>query len=252
VLYVLGATVLGWSTIPTGTGDILRSARTHGTAVSWIAEQRVQVNVVGQSQSFDSQALITADPTRNAFQALVLGRAPQTISYVSDGVLTLRSTAAQQLNGTGWKMLTNPCKGQLALKANLLAPVTPDDLLASSHPKLLTANGNFTGLQAWIFSFTPTPAELDQLLLLPYLDRAEPGYKNWTISPADRASIATGHYTVTSALAWVTRSPRKLQLLQIGMRLPSHDVLTLRETISGLKVSDPFKGYSLHSQACSK
>jgi len=230
--------------VPHGVGAVLRSARTHSAVSAWTSEQSRTVSVAGQNDRFDSEAIIVADQKRNAFQLTVIGRLPQTLSYVSDGRTVLRATDVAQQAGQPWRVLVDPCKQGQQLPASLLAPPSVDDVLAGS-PQILSSAADFGGSQAWLLSFTPSAGLINRMLLTSFLDRAEPNAKAWTLPAADRQAFARGTYKVTSALAWVTRDPRLLQAVQIGLRLPDGDSLKLRATLSQPKTADPFAHYTL-------
>jgi hypothetical protein len=230
--------------VPNGTNAILKSARNHSTVNAWTAESSRIVVIGGQRTRFDAEQTVTVDLKRNAFQATVIGRFSDTVSYLSDGRVTIGATATDQQAGKPWRIVRDPCRKQAPLSSAGLAEPAVDDILAGS-PHMLTPNADFGGRQAWQFSFTPSHALLSRMLWLGFLDQAEPASKAWTLPSSDRLALKKGGYKLVGAEAWVTRDPRMLQAIQVELTMPSGDQLTLRATMSVPKLADPFKNYQL-------
>jgi hypothetical protein len=217
-IYLLVQVVLGTGLfVPHSATGILKAAKGSGDYV-WTSEAVHEFNAAGRQVREDSRRTIIVDVVHNRYQLLVQHVLPDTTQYQSDGKVTIRNTITRQKNGQPWQLVNNYCGKQPSPPATLLA-LPSGDLLAAAHPKILSSNSSILGQKAWLMSFEPTPAIIQQLLLIPFLEQAtEANEMRWVISPSEAAQIAGGHYQALVGKVWV-RKHRPFAVAQVQIEL---------------------------------
>lgn len=204
----------------------------------WASETSHSFKTGAQIVRQDSSTLIAVDQKQNKFQVGMQNVLPSVMAFTSDGNLSLRTSKLDRDRGLPWRQLTNPCLNQKALSASLVA-MPSQALLLGAQPKLVADDARALGEDAWRLEVQPTPALVEQMLLLPFLARASDGAGEfaWAISPSESAAIHAGKFTVGDSEILITqKKPRRLTKVELSITLEngrSWHLLAALRSLSG-------------------
>jgi hypothetical protein len=212
------STILGSGIfVPKSAEEVLHTT-SRPSYYAWSSESVRQATLAGVPLREDTFRSAVVDLGLNKFQALAVGVFNTPTIYLSDSHLTADYTQSGQQSGQGWQLITDYCAHAPTIPATDLQMPTAAEIEAA-HPKLISSNASIFGTQAWVMSFKPSPAIVEQAFWVPFFEAVTSQARQnreWVLSEQELAAIRAGHITLDYAYAWVSRSPRELR--QVEMR----------------------------------
>lgn len=228
--------------VPRDAAGILRGADGRDD-YQWTS-QAVHTFKIGDSEvRQDSVRVVVVSRDQNRFSIDVSGALPDVYRFQSDGTVTLRNTLTRQRNGQPWQLVNNVCEGVKAVPAEL-ATMPSGEVLAEAKPRLIESDERFQGEKVWVMEFTPTPAILKQMLLMPLLTRTTTeGEQRWALSNSEEKLIDQGDYKVEEATVVVSKTnPRAVAAIDVRFTLANgrswHLLSALRPDAGGSGLDD--------------
>lgn len=244
IIYGVIASIFGSSLIiPRSAEGVLDSAA-NPPAVRWTSESLRQVKVYDHEETQAGSRTAVASIPGNRFIAKTFGVTRTPTMYISDDLQTIQRTPRDTENSTDRRdgiLLADACAREgsprtpntdddAPIPAELLMPPSAEMLKAAS-PEIITDKGTFLGERAWVLGIEPTSEIIEQLLWVPFLDRAMQSEdfaqdRLWILSDQEREAIAAGDMKISEdaegrpwAFVWVTRDDRRIAQFDIRFEI---------------------------------
>jgi hypothetical protein len=244
LIYGLGAAFFGSSLIiPRNADAVLESVETPNQ-YRWVSEsiRKLKIHDFKTEQGATRSAGLNISEDR--YLASTWGILPQPAVFASDGVTTIQITPEDTITSADAQdglLLNDACAafGQpktpeadddQALPVKLVE-MPSSEMLRAAEPTILNDKETFLGQRSWQIGFQATPEIIEQLLWIPFLDRARQGdsfasERAWIIGDEERQAIREGDYEILTdpdgnpwSYAWVTRDNRQLGQFDLKFRV---------------------------------
>jgi hypothetical protein len=245
LIYGLGAAVFGSSLIiPRSADAVLESVETPNQ-YRWVSESLRRVKIHDFRAEQGATRSVGLDITEDRYLASTWGVLPQPTVFASDGQITIQITPDDTIDAEDVQdgLLLNDACAVLAGKPQ--TPETEDDkalpvslvempsaeMIKASDPTILNDKETFLGQRAWQLGFRATPEIIEQLLWIPFLDRARQGEslaseRLWIVGDEERQAIQKGNYEILEdpdgnpwSYVWITRDGRQISQFDIKFQV---------------------------------